>query len=368
MTLPIYLDYAATTPVDPAVVTTMAPWAGPRFGNPNSPHRWGYDADAAIAVAREQVAALIGVPPATIAFTGGATESVNWALKGVMLAAAPGRRRLVTVATEHSCVLDAARWLESIGCGLTILPVKPDGLVEPAALDAALGSDVALVSVMLVNNETGVVQPIAEIAARAHAAGALMHCDASQGFGKIDVTRLGVDLMSVSGHKVYGPKGIGALYRRPGVTLTPLLHGGGQEDGRSGTLSPALCVGLGTAAAVAGERMATDAGHVAALNHRLRRELRVNFAVNGDGAPGWPGIVNLTCHGIDATRLLAATRELAVSTGSACANGRPSHVLAAIGIGDGLRLSFGRFTTAAEIDTAAAALNAAAERLTRRAA
>jgi cysteine desulfurase len=365
--MPAYLDYAATTPVDPAVVAAMAQWAGERFGNPHSPHRWGYDADAAIALARAQVAALIGVAPETVAFTGGATEAVNWALKGVMLAAPPGRRRLVTLATEHSCVLDTARWLESIGCDLTVVGVGRDGMVDRAALDAAIGPDVALVSAMLVNNETGVIQPVAGIAAQAHAAGALMHCDAAQGFGKIDVTGLGADLVSVSGHKIYGPKGIGALYRRPGVALVPLLHGGGQQDGRSGTLAPALCVGLGTAAAVAAERMAADAAHVAALADRLLAGLGVPVAVNGGTAPRWPGVLNLT-FAVDATRLLAAARGIAVSTGSACATGRPSHVLAAMGLTDGMRVSFGRFTTLDEIDTAAAELTAAVERLTVRAA
>ncbi len=367
MTLPVYLDYAATTPVDPAVAAAMAPWATERFGNPASPHRWGYEADAAVAVARGQVAALLGVDAERIAFTASATESVNWALKGVMLAAPPGRRRLVTLATEHSCVLETAKWLESIGCGLTVVGVGRDGLVDRAALAAALGPDVALVSAMLVNNETGVIQPVAEIAALAHAAGALMHCDAAQGFGKVDVTALGADLVSVSGHKIYGPKGIGALYRRAGVELVPLLHGGGQEDGRSGTLPPALCVGLGTAAAIAAERMTADAAHVAALGDRLLAGLGVPVTVNGDGAPRWPGIVNLSFD-VDATRLLAATRAIAISAGSACATGRPSHVLAAMGVAPGLRISFGRFTTAAEIDTAAAALTAAVRRLAARAA
>ncbi len=365
--MPIYLDYAATTPLDPAVGAALAPWLGEHFGNPASPHRWGYDAAAAVAVARGQVAALLGVAAETVAFTGGATEAVNWALKGVMLAAPAPRRRLVTLATEHSCVLESARWLEAVGCGLTVLPVQADGTLDLAALNAALGPDVALVSAMLVNNETGVIHPVAEIAARAHAAGALMHCDAAQGFGKVACDALGADLVSVSGHKIYGPKGVGALYRRPGVDLVPLLHGGGQEDGRSGTLSPALCVGLGAAAAVAASRMADDAAHIALLSARLRRGLGVPFRVNGDGAAGWPGIVSLTFE-VDATRLLAACRELAFSTGSACATGRPSHVLAAMDVGDGVRLSFGRFTTADEIDTAAVVLTTTVRQLTAQAA
>ena len=363
MTLPIYLDYAATTPVDPAVVAAMAPWADARFGNPHSPHRWGYDADAAIGVARGQVAALLGVAPDTVAFTGGATEAVNWALKGVLLAAVPARRRLVTVATEHSCVLETARWLEGIGCGLTVVGVGHDGLVDRAALAAALGPDVALVSTMLVNNETGVIQPVADIARLAHAVGALMHCDAAQGFGKIDCTGLGADLVSVSGHKIYGPKGVGALYRRAGVALVPLLHGGGQENGRSGTLSPALCVGLGTAAAVAAARMTVDADHVRTLGDRLFATIGVPVTLHGGAAPRWPGIANLG-FGVDAARLLAATRTLAISAGSACATGRASHVLAAMAVAPGLRISFGRFTRVDEIDSAAAVLTAVVERLT----
>ncbi len=364
---PIYLDYAATTPVDPVVVAAMAPWADARFGNPHSPHRWGYDADAAIGVARGQVAASLGVAPDRIVFTGGATEAVNWALKGVMLAAPPTRRRLVTVATEHSCVLETARWLETIGCGLTVVGVRGDGLIDRAAFAAALGPDVALVSAMLVNNETGVIQPVADIAAMAHAVGALMHCDAAQGFGKVDCTALGADLVSISGHKIYGPKGVGALYRRAGVALVPLLHGGGQEDGRSGTLSPALCVGLGAAAAVAAARMTVDADHVHTLGARLLAGIGVPVTVNGGTAPRWPGIVNLGFD-VDATRLLAATRSLAISAGSACATGRPSHVLAAMGVPPGLRLSFGRFTSADEIDEAAAALTTVVSELTARAA
>jgi len=366
MTRPIYLDYAATTPLDPGVFAAMAPWLADRFGNPHSPHLWGYEADAAIAVARTQVAALLGAEAATIAFTGGATEAVNWALKGVMTAPGQTRRRLVTLATEHSCVLETARWLESVGCALTVVGVGADGVVDLDELAAAMGDDVALVSAMLVNNETGVIQPVAASADLAHAHGALMHCDAAQGFGKVDCTALGVDLLSLTAHKIYGPKGIGALYRRPGLALTPLLHGGGQEDGRSGTLSPALCVGLGAAAAIAGERMAADADHARGLWDRLLGGIDVPVRVNGSRDRRWFGTANLGFPGVDPIRLFAAVRDLAVSTGSACAsaNGRPSHVLTAMsGSLPGLRIGWGRFTTAAEIDTAAAVLTAAARRL-----
>ena len=373
--MPIYLDYGATTPVDPAVVAAMQPWSAERFGNPHSPHRWGYEADAAIAVARTHIAALLDALPETVTFTSGATESVNWALKGVLTAPGQTRRRIVTLATEHSCVLETARYLESVGASLTILPVRSDGIVDLATLDAALGPDVALVSTMLVNNEIGVIQPVAEIAARAHASGALMHCDAAQGFGKLPVkiADLGVDLLSITAHKVYGPKGVGALYRRPGIALTPLLHGGGQEDGRSGTLAPALCVGFGEAARIAQARMAEDTAHVRALWDRLTASLVAPHRINGSIDARWFGNLNLSFDGIDGTRLLSALRGLAVSSGSACATGKPSHVLAALGMSPAearasLRIGFGRFTTTAEIDAAAAQIDAAVTHLSARAA
>ncbi len=373
MNRPVYLDYAATTPTDPAVVEAMQPWLGERFGNPHSLHRFGYEAAAAVAVARQQVAAVLACEPERVAFTGGATESVNWALKGALTAADPERRRIVTLATEHSCVLETARYLATQGFRLTVLGVRPDGLIDLDELDPALGDDVALVSAMLVNNETGVIQPVAEIAARAHAHGALMHCDAAQGFGKLParVEALGVDLLSLTAHKLYGPKGIGALYIRPGVTLTPLLHGGGQEDGgRSGTLAPALCVGLGTAAAIAADRMASDTAHVRALWDRLLSQLTAPYHINGSTEARWFGTLNVRFDGVDGARLLASARGLAMSAGSACASGsgRPSHVLAALGLStaeakSSLRLGWGRFTTADEIDTAAALLNAGTAKL-----
>ena len=364
---PLYLDYGATTPLDPAVADAMAPWGIDGFGNPHSAHLWGYRAKAAVEIARDRVAALIGAPPETIAFTSGATESVNWALKGAMTHPGQTRRRIVTVATEHSCVLETAAYLATLGAHLTILPVRGNGLLDLGDLQRAMGDDVALVSVMLVNNEIGVVQPIAEIAEIAHARGAIMHCDAAQGFGKIaiDVDAMGVDLLGLTAHKIYGPKGVGALYRRPFTMLTPLLHGGGQEDGRSGTLPTALIAGLGSAAAIAGDRMAADAAHAVMLNARFRAALRVPFSLNGDAEARWPGNVNIGFPGINVP-LLADLPGLALSSGSACAavTGRPSHVLTALGLSDAaarasLRLGFGRFTTAAEIDAAAAQIDAA---------
>ncbi len=372
MTMPIYLDYGATTPLDPRVAAAMEPWGVEKFGNPHSAHRWGYEAAAAVALAREQVAALIGAPAERVQFTSGATESVNWALKGVLTAPGQTRRRIVTLATEHSCVLETARYLETLGATLTLLPVGDDGLVDMAAVATAMGDDVALVSAMLVNNEIGVIQPIAAIARHAHGCGALMHCDAAQGFGKvpIDVGALGVDLLSVTAHKCYGPKGIGALYVAPGIELTPLLHGGGQEDGRSGTLPTALCVGFGAAAAFAVAELDVDAAHARALRDRLLHQLDFDYRINGALEPRWPGNLNIEIVEVEGSRLLPALRGIAVSSGSACAaaSGRPSHVLRALGRSDGaarasLRLGWGRFTTAADIDAAAAELNAVVARL-----
>lgn len=369
--MPVYLDYGATTPLDPRVAAAMEPWGVEKFGNPHSAHRWGYEAAAAVALAREQVAWLIGAAPERVQFTSGATESVNWALKGVLTAPGQRRNRIVTVATEHSCVLETARYLERLGATLTVLPVGDDGLVDLNDVEAAVsGDDVALVSTMLVNNEIGVIQPITDIAGIAHRHGALMHCDAAQGFGKvpIDVAALGVDLLSVTAHKCYGPKGVGALYIRDGVELEPLLHGGGQEDGRSGTLPTALCVGLGAAAALAD--LATGEAQDRALRDRLLRQLDFDYRINGALDPRWPGNLNFEALGIAGDRLLSSLRGIAVSSGSACAaqSGRPSHVLLALGRSPqaaraSLRLGWGRFTTDADIDTAAAELNSVVARL-----
>jgi cysteine desulfurase len=376
MTMPIYLDYGATTPLDPQVAAAMEPWGVTGFGNPHSAHLWGYKAKAAVEIARDQVAALIGAPPETIAFTSGATESANWAIKGLLTAPGQTRRRIVTLATEHSCVLETAQYLEGLGAQLTIVPVRANGIVDLGDIERSLGEDVALVSAMLVNNEIGVIQPIADIARAAHAVGAVMHCDAAQGFGKIpiDVDALGVDLLGLTAHKIYGPKGVGALYRRPFTVITPLMHGGGQEDGRSGTLPTALIAGLGYAVRIAGERMADDRAHALALRKRLLAGLNVPHTVNGDIDARWPGNLNLSFPGISVP-LPSQLPGLAMSSGSACAavTGRPSHVLTALGLSPAtarasLRIGFGRFTTAAEIDTAAAAINAVVARLTAEAA
>ena len=367
MTLPLYLDYGATTPLDPAVAAAMEPWGVAGFGNPHSAHMWGYEAKAAVEAARAHIAALLNAPPEAIAFTSGATESNNWAIKGLLTAPGQSRRRIVTLATEHSSVLETAQYLASIGALLTIVPVRADGLVDLGDLERALGEDVALVSVMAVNNEIGVVQELAAIGRLAHSVGAVFQVDAAQGFGKvpIDVEAGGIDLLSLTGHKIYGPKGVGALYRRPFTTITPLLHGGGQEDGRSGTLPTALIAGLGEAARIAGQRMAADHAHTAALRDALLGALTIPHQVNGSLIQRWPGNLNLSFPGVGVP-LIQRLPGLAISSGSACAavTGRASHVLTALGLGEAtakasLRLGFGRFTTLTEIQGAAAQINAA---------
>jgi cysteine desulfurase len=367
MNIPIYLDYGATTPLDPAVAAAMEPWGVAGFGNPHSAHLWGYKAKAAVELARAQVASLINAPVESVAFTSGATESNNWAIKGLLTAPGQTRRRIVTLATEHSSVLETAQYLASIGAHLTIVPVRANGLVDLGDLERALGEDVALVSVMAVNNEIGVVQDLAAISALAHGVGAVFHVDAAQGFGKvpIDVDAMGIDLMSITAHKIYGPKGVGALYRRPFTVITPLLHGGGQEDGRSGTLPTALIAGLGESARIAATRMAADHAHALMLREQLLAALTVQSQINGDLQQRWPGNLNLSFPGVPVP-LLPHLPGLAISSGSACAavTGRASHVLTALGLPEtqakaSLRLGFGRFTTNAEIETAATLINAA---------
>ena len=278
---------------------------------------------------------------------------------------------IVTVATEHNCVLETAGYLESLGAQLTVLPVRSDGLLDLDDLERAMGTDVALVSVMLVNNEIGIIQPIAEIAEIAHRHGAIMHCDAAQASGKIaiDVDTLGIDLLSLTAHKIYGPKGIGALYRRPYTMLTPLLHGGGQEDGRSGTLPTALIAGLGAAAHIAMAEMPADAAHARHLADTLLAALSVPHVIHGSRDRRWAGNLNLGFPGVSVP-LLPHLPGLALSSGSACSavTGRPSHVLTALGLSDAaaraaLRLGFGRFTTPEEMTKAAADINTVVARM-----
>ena len=369
MAAPIYLDYQATTPLAPEARAAMLPYLDGKFGNPHSDHRFGWEADAGVEAARGQIAALLGVAPATLLFTSGATEAANLAIKGVLSAPDQTRRRIVTLATEHSCVLESARWLESVGAELTVLGVDGDGLVRLDELATALRDDVALVAVAAVNNEIGVIQPLAEIAAMAKAAGALMFVDGAQAFGKLALNPADFDLLSLSAHKIYGPKGVGALYVRPGTTLAPQQHGGGQEGGglRSGTLSPALCAGFGAAAKVAQGVMADDAAHAATLWDRMLGQLEVPFQINGSQSERWRGNLNVSFPGIDGARLLSdVLREVALSSGAACASakGKASHVLAALGLPEPLaratlRIGWGRYSTIDEIDRAAAAINRA---------
>jgi len=353
----IYLDYQATTPLAPEAREAMLPWlAGPEaagFANPHSPHRFGRAAAAAVEVAREQVAALFP-PGGRVVFTSGATEALNLAIIG------SGRKRLAVSAIEHAAVLDTATFVDP---DMATLPVDGDGLVDP---DVTIPDHTGLVAVMQVNNEIGTVQPVEALARRAHAQGALFLCDAVQGAGKLAAPE-GADLIAVSSHKLYGPKGIGALWVRDGVELVPLIHGGGQEGGlRSGTLSPALCAGFGAAAALCTTLGKSDAEHVETL-WNLARSLFADWTLNGSATERWHGNLNLRQEGLDVGRLLSECRTIAFSAGSACASGsgRPSHVLRALGLSDrdsktAIRLGFGRYTREQELIEAAAAIHAAA--------
>lgn len=364
----IYLDYQATTPLAPEAAAAMRPFLEGEFANPHSPHRAGRGARAAVEHARDQVAQALG-GGGRVAFTGGATEALNWAIKGIAAPLRATRPRIVTIATEHAAVLDTCRWLAAQGHDLVVLPVDAAGLVDLDAARAAIDARTALVAAMLVNNEIGTIQPIAELGALARAAGATMLCDAVQGFGRVPLPLDACDLVAVSAHKLHGPKGIGALWLRDGVTPEALLHGGGQEAGaRSGTLAPMLCAGFGAAVAVAQARREADAAHVAALWDRAMARLD-GWTINGGVAHRYPGNLNIRRAGLDVARVMSEARDLAVSAGSACASGsgRPSHVLSAIGLDaaaarGSIRIGFGRYTTAAEIDAGIAALGTAADR------
>jgi cysteine desulfurase len=374
----IYLDNQATTPCDPCVVAAMLPFFTERFGNAHSAeHAMGHDAETAVDAARAQIAALIGAEPREIVLTSGATESNNIAIKGAArYAASQGseRRRVVTVATEHKCVLESAADLQAEGFDAVFLPVGADGLVDPAALQAALAEPTVLVSVMAANNETGVLQDLPRLAAMAHAAGALFHTDAAQALGKVPFDVAGIDLASLSAHKVYGPKGVGALYvrRRPRARLQPLFSGGGQERGlRSGTLPTPLVVGFGEACRIAGLEMATEATRIGSLRDRLLAGLQQRLPglrVNGSMAHRLPGNLNVTLPHTDALDAMRAAPELCVSTGSACSSAEvaASYVLAAMGLSAAaaarsLRVGLGRFTSADDVDVAIQALSTVPE-------
>jgi cysteine desulfurase len=337
----------------------MVPLLRDQFANPHSAHRPGRAAAAQVEVARAEICKLLP-SGGRLLFTSGATEALNIALQG----APPGG--IVTIVTEHAAVLDTVEALALAGRPVTILPVGPDGLVDLAEAERAIGPGTALVAAMLVNNEIGVIQPIEALAAMAHRVGALFLCDAVQGYGRIPVPQ-DCDMVAISGHKIHGPKGIGALWLRDGVRPTPLIHGGGQEGGlRSGTLSPALCAGFGVAARLMRERAESDRAHVESLWARAHI-LFADWTLNGAADARYPGNLNLRREGLDGARLLSECRTVAFSLGSACASGsgRPSHVLRAIGLTEAqargsVRIGFGRYTTPAELEEGARAINEAA--------
>lgn len=364
--LPIYLDYQATTPTDPRVVSAMIPWFTEKFGNPHSrSHSYGWAAEEACEIAREQVAGLINADAKEIIFTSGATESNNIAIKGVAHFYKDQKNHLITVQTEHKCVLDSARHLEQEGFSVTYLPVKTNGLIDLEVLKNAITEKTALVSVMAVNNEVGVIQPLAEIGKICRERGVFFHSDCAQAFGKIplDVEAMNIDLMSISGHKLYAPKGIGALYvrRRPRVRLEALFSGGGQERGmRSGTLATPLVVGLGVAAEIAKAEMHVEAERLSGFYKQILSELLDGIPdvfLNGDREQRWPGNINLSFAYVEGESMIMAIKDLAVSSGSACTSAslEPSYVLRALGVGEELahtsiRFGIGRFTTQEEVD------------------
>lgn len=366
---PLYLDYNGTTPVDPRVAAAVEPLLREGFGNPSSGHAFGRRARAALADARESLAALLGCAPDEVLLTGGGSESNNHALKGACWAARDRGRHVVTTAVEHPAVLEPLRWLARDGWETTVVGVDGTGRVDPDRLAAALRDDTVLVSVMLANNEVGTLQPVAEIAALCRARGVTMHCDAAQAVGKIpvDVDALGVDLLSVAGHKFYAPKGVGALYVRRGTKLENLLHGAGQEGGRrAGTENVALAAGLGRAAELARDDLAAEGPRLAALRDRLSDALRASvpgLVVHGHPTERLPNTLSAAFPGSLAADLQAACPGLACSAGAAChdAGARPSAVLTAMGVAPEiaagtLRLSLGRFTRVTDVDAAAAML------------
>ena len=370
---PVYLDCQATTPLDPRVSCAMIE-ALELFGNPHGrQHAYGRDAADAVDLAREQVASLVGTYPNRIVFTAGATESCNLALRGAALAAMPPRRRIVTVATEHAAVIETVADLSRSGFEACVLPVQPDGLVDLNRLDDAVDESTLIVSVMAVNNEIGTVQPLAEIASICHRRGALFHSDATQAPARIevDVEAWGVDLLSLSAHKIYGPKGIGALYVTDDAVIRPVSTGGGQERGmRAGTVPTPLARGFGVAAELAIENQPDDAAHLAQLAERLRLGIETMAAPVhhfGTDQRRAPGTLSFGFQGIRGDRLVAMVEsEIAISTGAACssADASVSHVLAALGCSHaraatGVRVGLGRFTTNADVDVALDALGRA---------
>ena len=374
----VYLDYNATTPVDPAVLDAMLPYFARNFGNAGSVHSAGQHGRAAVDAARESVAALLGAKPAEIVFTSGGTESDNLALFGAVAASEKARKHIVTTTIEHHAVLNVCRELEKQGAEVTFVPVGGQGIVVPDDIRRALRPETILISVMHANNETGVIQPIEEIGRIAVEAGVLFHCDAVQSAGKLplDVNRLGVSLLSISAHKMYGPKGVGALYVRSGVSIEPVLRGGRQErDRRPGTENVPGIVGLGKAAELARQSLADDSARIGALRDRLEWSLLEKIPgarVNGDISRRVPNTSNLLFPGAAGEALVIALdlEGIACSTGAACSSGsiEPSHVLLMAGLSDedarsSLRFSLGRPTSAEEIDRAISVIPSAVERL-----
>ncbi|WP_349844272.1 IscS subfamily cysteine desulfurase [Pantoea dispersa] len=380
MKLPIYLDYAATTPADPRVASKMMQFLtlDGTFGNPASrSHRFGWQAEEAVDVARNQVAELINADPREIVFTSGATEADNLALKGAAQQHQARGKHIITSQTEHKAVLDSCAQLAREGFEVTFLQPGADGIVTPAMLEAALRDDTVLVSLMHVNNETGVIQDIAALGALCHARGILFHVDATQSVGKLplDVSALPVDLMSFSAHKLYGPKGIGALWvrRKPKLQIDAQMHGGGHERGmRSGTLPVHQIVGMGEAYRIAREEMADESARLATLRHRLWQGISTlsDVQLNGSLEQGAPNILNISFAHVDGESLIMALKDLALSSGSACTSAslEPSYVLRAMGVDQqlaysSLRFSLGRFTTQEEIDYAIGVVHKAVTRL-----
>ena len=355
----IYLDYQATSPIAPEVSLAMRPWLEEKFANPHSSHALGREAAATVELARDAVASLLP-KGGRVFFTSGATEAINWGLR------CAGAGGVMVADTEHAAARDTALWLAESGRHVSFVPVMQDGLIDAGA---PILEGTGMVAVMHVNNEIGVIQPVSALADAAHRAGALFLCDAVQGFGRLEIPQ-GPDLVAVSAHKIHGPKGIGALWVRDGIKITPLIFGGGQEGGlRSGTLSPALCAGFGTAATIARQNQGKDAAHVEMLWQLAIDVLPEGWIMNGSTEHRYRGNLNLRRNGLDATRLISEVRSVAFSAGSACASGsgRPSHVLRALGLSDSearssIRLGFGRYTTPTELREALHLIFSAADR------
>lgn len=366
MRLPVYLDYNATTPVDPRVLEAMLPWFTEQFGNAASrTHLYGWTAEEIVAQARKQVAKLLNASPKEIVFTSGATEANNLAIKGIYEKLSYKGRHIVTVATEHKAVLDTCHHLEQLGAEVTYLGPSTDGLITPQQVAEVLRKDTILVSVMVANNEIGVIQPIREISSMTHQAGALFHTDATQAVGKLpfDVQVESIDLLSLSAHKLYGPKGIGALYVRQGIELVSQMDGGGHERGRrSGTLNVPAIVGLGKACELAQKEMETESERLRTLRDRLESAVLENVSgtfVNGNKMHRLSHLTNICFEYVDGENLLLNLKDIAVSTGSACTSASvlPSYVLKTLGLSDdqayaSLRFSLGRFTTEEQIEMA----------------